>query len=1070
MKKVQQHIETAVVSGPPGTAFGPMYSMHKYWSKKSPQVVSSYIERYTEPGDIVLDPFCGSGITACEAVRLGRRAIAIDLNPVATFIAKTTLTPVNLSRLGWAFRDIGRACEGRISELFRTTCPCCKRIAVAEFVVRERDDAKIIAYRCECSDGRLFKDADKKDKQLDRVLKQERVPYWYPRGTRLPPVRKSQCRYVHELFTRRNLVALSLIHHFVEAVCDVQVRNVLRLAFTAALDKCSRLMPLSPASLDKRPTLQQGWIAVRFYTPPLWQEVNPWYAFERSFRRVYEGKKDSNDRLKSAVLGSTYKDIVCGKANALVLTGSADEVLDSGLPKRCVDYVLTDPPFGDHIQYLALSTFWGAWLGFDLQYEKELVVAPVRGKGVSEYERQLGRILSSIRDVMRTGEYIHLFWEDVQGPYLHKLINLMAATRIMIERVLHQPPPSSFAASARARDGAGPRGSYVVRGRAAGRGAIKRSFVTREMLCLHVGEAVKMALAIRGGRARVPGILHSVYQKLGGQDLLSLAKEDPEKFLAESVHGFAKTIGGEMLLETPAPPEGCKSELEAEVKTAWLDARSLYMNEGNGGKDVINQVRQRVLYRFQDKGLTLEDIGRLGNISEDEVKIHRQRRLTENIRLFGQALGFLSSAPAEPPGVVEWQGRDGAKVSFEVGDCETLVRASRVLPEGDVASEIGTIFDADWERALREWSGRNSDKGSELTARLFPMGEPSDRKAVPRQMSLQVLENRELVKEEKDRCQGHYLIELAFPPKCAIELQPGQFFHFLCDPDGDRTKDDKGKPRGYSLTLRRPLSTHRIHYRGFNRRLLATRTMIPHELKKVIKRPISKIDFLYKVVGIGTSDLSRVHRGMLLPVIGPLGNGFSIEAVDLAIIVAGGIGVAPLVALAERLRYLGTRVVLYLGAMKRELLCPILSGRPDPVVEDGYADGTPKFLELIESEFREIGAEQVVVCTDDASVGERGSAADILARDLKLKSDYLRSFGKTVIYACGPYKMLKSVSGLARNHGIHCQVLLEERMACGVGACLSCTCSVRGSKGRTEKRRVCVDGPVFDSEAIIWQD
>jgi dihydroorotate dehydrogenase electron transfer subunit len=218
-------------------------------------------------------------------------------------------------------------------------------------------------------------------------------------------------------------------------------------------------------------------------------------------------------------------------------------------------------------------------------------------------------------------------------------------------------------------------------------------------------------------------------------------------------------------------------------------------------------------------------------------------------------------------------------------------------------------------------------------------------------------------------------------------------------------------------------------------------------------------------VGKGTKRLSEISRGSYLDAIGPIGNGFQIDKVGTAVIVAGGIGVAPLVALSERLRYLGSEIILYLGALKKDLFRPILGSRPDSTIEDGFANGSKGFLQLINNEFKEIGAKKTTVCTDDGSLGEKGLVSEILKNDIE--SEVL-PISNATIYACGPGKMLRAVSDIAHKYKIPCQVLLEERMACGIGACLSCTCRVRGEKGEVERKRVCIDGPVFKSEDLLW--
>ena len=1054
MKNNRQHIEAAVLSRSPRFTFGHMYNMHKYWSKKSPDVVAAYIENYTKPGDVVLDPFCGSGITACEAVRLGRRAIAIDINPMATFITRLTLTPVNLSRLQWAFHDVKSICEKAVSELFVTTCCLCHKNAVIEFVVRDGDVPTQIAYKCTCSNKRLFKDPDGKDKSLDHSYEKKKIPLWYPSDVLLPVIRREKFQYLHELFTKRNLIALSTILNAIEKQKDLKIREMMKLSFTAALDKCSRLKPLSYAKGDSPSSLQQGWTAVRFYAPRMWQEVNPWHAFERSFKKVYKGKQESNAKLKDAIVGSSYEDLHKGRANAVILTGSADTILTEQLPERSVHYVLTDPPFGSHIQYLSLSTFWGAWLRFNFNYERELVENRYQGKTIDDYERLLGEILKSIRKVTKPNKYIHIFYQDIRGPYLHKLFKLMSESNILPERVLYQPPPSSFGSAIRI--GKGHYGSYIVRGKAITKRIQKKYLPTEDELQKKIAGASKIALGIREGSASVNALLRSIYQRLSGREILAFAKHSADEFLKESIKEFALMNKTQTRLIHSQMKSTNNHDIKARIRAALLDAKSLYINE----EIQKNQIYQRVLYRFQEDGITIEDVRTVDNtISNLEIKEHRKQRLPELLHLFGKVLNFKSRLMNEPDNGVIWEAKDNVRISLQVTDKAISVKAAQAIPGGDIASEVGTISDKNLENALFTWCQENPSKGDNLIKKLNPMEKSTLPSSSPEHHLLKVLDNRQL-------CPEHYLITLEIPKGKYMELKPGQFFHVICDPDGEKTLTDDDKERGYALTLRRPFSVHRVHYANFDRRLLATPTIIPYEIKQVIRRPVSKIDILYKVVGNGTKNLTKVPGGRFLDVIGPIGNGFDIEKVDAAVILAGGIGVAPLVALAERLRYLGSKIFLYFGALRKELFRPILS-RSDSAVDLGYANGTAEFLELINNEFKEIGAEEVKVCTDDGSLGEKALVTEILERDIKSGSLPSRDL---TIYACGPSEMVKAVSGLAYKYKMFCQVLLEERMACGIGACFSCTCKIRSKNGKVERKRVCIDGPVFNSKDIIWQD
>jgi dihydroorotate dehydrogenase electron transfer subunit len=231
--------------------------------------------------------------------------------------------------------------------------------------------------------------------------------------------------------------------------------------------------------------------------------------------------------------------------------------------------------------------------------------------------------------------------------------------------------------------------------------------------------------------------------------------------------------------------------------------------------------------------------------------------------------------------------------------------------------------------------------------------------------------------------------------------------------------------------------------------------MIHESLRKepLLARPFSVFGFtrhedhtvlelLVRVAGRGTALLTGLKSGEELAVLGPLGRGFIIPSgTKQVLFVAGGVGVAPLVYLlhsgllvSEAGREI--RKNFYLGARSADLLTGIERLR----------------------DFCELG-----ICTDDGSRGHHGLVTDLLKRDIDRFDP-----AETIIYACGPKPMIRALGLMLRESSIPCQVSLEERMACGLGACLGCAVAIHGPEGKREYRRVCKDGPVFDLRDVIF--
>lgn len=198
------------------------------------------------------------------------------------------------------------------------------------------------------------------------------------------------------------------------------------------------------------------------------------------------------------------------------------------------------------------------------------------------------------------------------------------------------------------------------------------------------------------------------------------------------------------------------------------------------------------------------------------------------------------------------------------------------------------------------------------------------------------------------------------------------------------------------------------------------------------------VEFVFAVHGKGTAWLAGRRPQDRIDLVGPLGKPFRLPAQPVtATLVGGGYGSAPLLGLATALRERGCRVDFVLGAGSVDRL----------------------FGQL---EARRIAA-STEITTDDGSMGRQGRVSDVLPA-------LLDKTGSEVVYACGPMAMLESVTRIASERGLPCQVAVEESMACGIGVCMTCVLPVVGDDGQTRMVRSCVEGPVFLGDRVRWQD
>ena len=199
-----------------------------------------------------------------------------------------------------------------------------------------------------------------------------------------------------------------------------------------------------------------------------------------------------------------------------------------------------------------------------------------------------------------------------------------------------------------------------------------------------------------------------------------------------------------------------------------------------------------------------------------------------------------------------------------------------------------------------------------------------------------------------------------------------------------------------------------------------------------------RVEVLFQVKGSGTDIMSKWEPGRIVNILGPLGNGFSIpDDLENAYLVGGGMGIAPLLFLARNLKGKGVDVKIFYGAR---------SDSETIILEDQNLDKCDLYYS-----------------TEDGSKGDKGFVTESLNNILKSAS--VNGFINSSIYCCGPIKMSEIISETASIFDLPSQVSLEEKMACGVGACLGCVTCSKGDK----YKRVCVDGPVFKSAEIDWK-
>jgi hypothetical protein len=422
------------------------YWIHKFWARKPTNVVRAYVEHFTKAGEIILDPFCGSGVIPAESFFLGRKAIGTDLNPFATFLTRMMVVPCDLDNLKKAFADVEANIKDEIEALYRTPCPICRKAAriISTVWLNSKNPTHVFLECPHCQQAKR-----KGYRQLIRVRRQDIASMNRAERTASKQLRRfnyptdklphdADVETVDQLFSKRNLLALCLLLDAISKVKDKDARDLLKLTFTANLEPVSKLVPLRSSRLEKGVVPAGSWYEKRFRISRDRVEGNVWYYFCHRFQKTLSAKKDTNEQMRNHNV--TFNEArnfaeLRNDENILVATQSATNLKAPPLqiPDGAVSYLFTDPPYADAVPYFGLCTMWASWLGYKTDYDNEIVVDERRGKTRDVYRKDLVDVFQELHRVLRKDGFCTL-WFHYKDPDIWFAL-LKAAEYAGFERV-----------------------------------------------------------------------------------------------------------------------------------------------------------------------------------------------------------------------------------------------------------------------------------------------------------------------------------------------------------------------------------------------------------------------------------------------------------------------------------------------------------------------------------------------------------------------------------------------------------------------------------------------------------
>jgi len=385
----------------------PVYKMHKYFARRPWNVFRELIQQHSAAGDIIMDPFMGGGVTIVESLRLKRKVIGIDVNPLAAFITRMEAAPLNLEHFKKARNVIESRIKEQIQSLYVTTCLDCGKTAYADWLEWKEPERHINRINYDCNHcGRsgvkapLPQDsvlAKRIENEFEETIKERGL--WFPRtevpaGDKTSSLLNSGITHFSELYTRRNLLALAILLKEINQA-DPSTKDFLKFTFSSCLKWCSRQSHL-------RESIVEGWAMHAYWVYPNSLELNVWNTLERRFDAILRGKKFSNDEIGDFYKAADEFEELKRDASCLLLNRSSSNL---PLPDNSVDAVVTDPPYGGNVNYGELADYWWIWLndGKIIEKNEEAVINRTQRKAIREYAEALTSVFRECFRVMKPG-------------------------------------------------------------------------------------------------------------------------------------------------------------------------------------------------------------------------------------------------------------------------------------------------------------------------------------------------------------------------------------------------------------------------------------------------------------------------------------------------------------------------------------------------------------------------------------------------------------------------------------------------------------------------------------------
>ena len=440
-----EHINYALVEG----TRPPMYKAMKYWGRKPHNIWSDYISHYCPEDGIVLDPFVGSGITAFESLKLGRKVIATDLNPLSAFVIEAMTAKFDEKLFRSAVENISQAILN--DDVYKThyTKSVDGESCTVYNYIWEGGNLKFVRLKNGKKQALSLAPSDE-DNTLARDMGNLEIPYWYPTD-KFPQNKSINHNFIRKiggttfdhLWTRRNLYLLSLMFDLISKE-DKRVQLHLMYAFIHTLHLVCKMVV--PRGETGNRNYSGSWGRADYMIRNRQMEQNPLVVFQRSCfdkQGVLKAMLDATKQLPAKRKIHSLNKTKRMNLNAGINYGVLDVAdLTDYLDDNSVDFILTDPPYGGLVQYMDLSMVWLVWLQrFDAKYTPDASGEITYKAGITSrqsYKRKLVLAFKNLHRVLKPSHYMVVTFHNQDIREWNDFVGAIRESGFVFEKVTHQ--------------------------------------------------------------------------------------------------------------------------------------------------------------------------------------------------------------------------------------------------------------------------------------------------------------------------------------------------------------------------------------------------------------------------------------------------------------------------------------------------------------------------------------------------------------------------------------------------------------------------------------------------------